>query len=324
MPESRRLLLVATGVALVALSSTSCGGGSPSSGSPTVTLAPSPTPTPTPTPTSDGGGPGAASCPLGEGSPAAECGKESSKLASAVTNAMDLLLVQQPRVFDTSDEAGAGTRQYRVLDKQAYLDGLVANLVAAGFCAERDADDYTYERLLVKNENGFSETFDVLTGTGFMRRAGYVETCSPASFPVDRGDLPPAGSGCGAPYPPPISRMNCKLHLSEGGVDLLDSTAIVGHDAAYCASVGFPDRSLCPVRPETSPERLPCEAWRVGNARDTGRPGPTWTVNGRFCTGPASGCENHPTNQHQLLVYAAGTYTVCSQTGSCCSVEVNR
>ena len=307
---------------MVALSSYSCGGGSPSSGSPAVT--PAPSPTPTPTPTSGGGSPGAASCPIGEGSPAAECGKESSKLASAVTSAMDLLLEQQPRIFDVTDEAGAGTRQYRVLDKEAYLNGLVANLVAAGYCAERDADDYTYERLLVKNENGFSEAFDVLTSTGFMRRSGYVETCSPASFPVDRSDLPPAGGGCGAPYPPPISRMICTLHLSSGGVDVLDSTAIVGHDAAYCASVGFPDRSLCPVRPETSPERLACEAWRVGLAADTGRPGPTWTVAGRHCTGGDSGCENHPTNQHQLLVYKAGAYTACAQTGTCCSVVVDR
>jgi hypothetical protein len=320
MTATSRFVPLALAAALAALASASCGGGgSPSSESPTVV-----TPAPSPTPTSGGAGPIASSCPLGEGSPSAECGKESSRLANAVTSAMDLLLVQRPGIFDTTDEAGAGTRQYRVLDKGAYLDGLVANLVGAGFCAERDADDHTYERLLVKGENGFSETFDVLTGTGFMRRAGYVETCSPASFPIDRSELPPAGSGCGAPYPPPISRMNCTLHLSSGGVDVLDSTAIVGHDAAYCAAVGFPDRSLCPVRPENSPERRPCEGWRLGLARDTGRPGPTWTVGGRFCTGQASGCENHPTNQHQLLVYAAGTYTVCAQTGACCSVAVER
>ena len=39
----------------------------------------------------------------------------------------------------------------------------------------------------------------------------------------------------------------------------------------------------------------PCETWIVGNAKDTGKPGPTWTVNGQYCTGPASGCEHHPT-----------------------------
>jgi len=320
--SQRRFPAVAAALAALITSSLSsaCGGGSPSGSTPPVTVAPAPTPTP-----ATGGNPGAASCRLGEGSPSAECGEASSRLLDAVTAAMDQLVQQSPQIFDRTQEAGAGTGQYRVLDKEAYLNGLVAGLTAEGYCAQRDPDDYTYERIQVKNENGFSETFDVLTGSGFMRRAGsYLETCSPASFPVDRGDLPPVGSGCGAPYPPPISRMNCKLHLRVGEYDLLDSTAIVGHDAAYCAAVGFPDRSLCPVRPENSPEREACEAWRVGYAQDTGRPGPTWTVGGRFCTGKASGCENHPTNQHQLMVYASGTYQVCSQTGSCCSVEVER
>lgn len=322
---SRRLpVAIVAALAAIALSSLSlsCGGGSSPSGStPPATTAPQPTPTP---PAS--GNPGAASCPLGDGSPSADCGKASSRLVDAVVNAMDQLVKQKPGIFDKTDEAGAGTGQFRVLDKEAYLNGLVANLTAAGFCAQRDPDDYTYERIQVKNENGFSETFDVLTSAGFMRRAGsYLETCTPAAFPVDRGELPPAGSGCGAPYPPPISRMNCKVHLFAADTYTLDSTALVGHDQAYCAAVGFTDgRSLCPVRPETSPERVPCETWRVGYAQDTGRPGPTWTVNGEFCTGKASGCENHPTNQHALLVYSAGSYQVCAQTGSCCTVEVQR
>lgn len=316
-----RLAAWATGALLAAVAASSCSGGSPSSGTPAVTLVPSPTPSAA---ASGGGNPSAASCRLGEGDPKAECEKGSSRLVQAVAGAMDLLVKQRPQVFDTSDESGSGAGQYRVLDTEAYLDGVVANLAAAGFCAQRDPDDYSYERILAKNENGFSETFDVLSGTGFMRRSGYVETCTPASFPVDRGGLPPAGSGCGAPYPPPISRMNCKLHHRGGDYDVLDSTAIVGHDAEYCAAVGFPDRSLCPVRPETSPERIPCENWAVGNARDTGRPGPTWTVRGAYCTGPESGCQNHPTNQHQLLVYASGPYEVCAQTGSCCTVEVQR
>ncbi len=325
MPVSSRRFPAAVAAALAAcvLSSfsLSCGGGSsPSASTPPTTTAPQPSPTP---PAS--GNPGAASCKLGNGAPGADCGKASSRLVDAVVNAMDQLVQQKPGIFDKTDEAGVGTRQYKVLDKEAYLNGLVANLTAAGFCAQRDPDDYTYERVQVKNENGFSETFDVLTSAGFMRNNGYLETCAPASFPVDRGDLPAFGSGCGAPYPPPISRMNCKVHLFSGDVHTLDSTPIVGHDGAYCAAVGFTDgRSLCAVRPETSPERVPCETWRVGHAQDTGRPGPTWTVNGKFCTGKESGCENHPTNQYGLLVYAAGNYQVCAKTGSCCTVEVQR
>ena len=238
---------------------------------------------------------------------------------------MDLLVEQKPALFDKEDEAGSGTKQYRVLDKEAYLNGLVANLIAAGYCSERDPDDANYERILVKNENGFSENFDVLAGSGpHMRRGGsYFETCTPANFPVSRGDLPPAGSGCGYPYPPPVVQMNCKLHLYGPDYYTLDSTALVG-SPEYCTSVGFPDRALCPVRPETSPERVPCETWRVGNAKDTGRPGPTWTVNGQYCTGPESGCENHSSNQYALLVYKTGTYQVCANSGKCCSVDVQR
>ena len=44
----------------------------------------------------------------------------------------------------------------------------------------------------------------------------------------------------------------------------------------------------------------------MGYAKDTGRTGPTWTFNGNYCTGRASGCENHPTNQYELLVYVLG------------------
>jgi len=61
-----------------------------------------------------------------------------------------------------------------------------------------------------------------------------------------------------------------------------------------------------------------------GLAEDTGRPGPTWTFNGKYCTGKESGCENHPQNQHALLVYTSGTFRVCAQTGSCCEVVVER
>jgi hypothetical protein len=47
-------------------------------------------------------------------------------------------------------------------------------------------------------------------------------------------------------------------------------------------------------------------------------------VNGQYCTGPESGCENHSTNQYALLVYKTGTYTVCANSGKCCSVDVQR
>jgi hypothetical protein len=312
--------VAALAAGIVSLSVSCGGGGSPSGSTPPVTIAPQPTPTP---PVDGGGGVGA-TCALGNGDLSADCSKTSSKLHGALLVAMDLLVQQKPQLFDKTNESGAGTGQYRVLDREGYLNGLVNNLIAAGYCAERDPDDAKYERILMKNENAFSENFDVLASSGHMRRGSgsYFETCTPANFPVDRGGLPAPGSGCGYPYPPPVVKMNCKVHLHASDVYTLDSTALVG-DLAYCALVGFTDgRGLCPVRPEDSPERVPCEIWRVGNAKDTGRPGPTWTVGGQYCTGRESGCENHPTNQYGLLVYKSGAYQVCANSGTCCTVQV--
>jgi hypothetical protein len=318
--RSRFTLAALAAVLFLALQALSCGGGSPSGPTPPAT----PTPQPTATPPTGGGTGSATACKLGNGSADTDCAKTSSRLTDAVLWAQDAIVQQKPQIFDKSREVVPESGQYFVLDEEAYLDGLVSNLVAAGYCAQRDPDDYAYERLQVKNENGFSESFDVLSSQGFVRRGGYIDTCSPASFPVDRGDLPPAGSGCGAPYPPPLHHMQCKIHLFLRDYYVLDSTALVGHDLLYCMEIGYTDgRSLCPVRKDGSPERGACEAWRVGNAKDTGLPGPTWTFNGNYCTGPASGCE-HEQNPYELIVYASGTYRVCAQTGDCCEVVVQR
>jgi len=135
------------------------------------------------------------------------------------------------------------------------MEGLVANLRAAGLCSERDPDDALLETIRAKDSSDFSEEFDVLLSSGFMRRGtgAYRTTCSPSSFPVERSaDAPPIGSGCGRPYPPPLTRFNCKVHLKSPEFFTLDSTPIVGPDVAYCAAVGFTDgRALCAVRRRT-------------------------------------------------------------------------
>jgi hypothetical protein len=240
-------------------------------------------------------------------------------------SAMDLLIQQKPEIFDLNDEYAPGTRAYKVLDREAYMEGIVTNLRAAGLCSERDADDAQLETIRVKDEPQFSEDFDVLLSTGHMRRGTgmYRQTCNPSAFPVERtGDAPPIGSGCGRPYPPPVTRFNCKVHL-KGEFYTLDSTPLVGPDVGYCAAIGFTDgRSLCPVRPEGALDREACEDWRVGKAKDTGRSGPTWTkADGSYCTGPESGCQNHPENQYQLFTFVAGSYTVTAENGASCTVK---
>jgi hypothetical protein len=103
----------------------------------------------------------------------------------------------------------------------------------------------------------------------------------------------------------------------------LDSTPIVGPDCAYCASIGVPEECFCPVRRHGAADRLACENWRVGTARDTGRPGPTWTKeDGSYCAGPEMGCANSPDNQYQLRVYEPGRYRVEAENGVSCTVLV--
>ena len=321
MISSRKLYMVVlvAAVASAALLGVSCGdGGSPVT--PTVPAAPAP-PTATSPPSS--GGSGASSCPLGEGNPNAQCGRAGSELDHYVEAAIDRLVEERPELFDLKIEKGWDTRQFLIIQKEEYLDGVVDKLREMGFCAGRSIIDY--EIIQVKNSNDFSEDYDIYTSDGFIRRGSgsYRQTCTPASFPLVRDpNAPPQGSGCGIPYPPPVTRIKVKEHLSGGDYDTLDATPLVGHDVMYCAAIGYTDgRSLCPVRPEGHPEREACEEWAVGKARDTGRTGPTWTnPEGAYCTGGASKCRNAD-NQYMLWVSASGKYTACAENGACGSYD---
>jgi hypothetical protein len=115
------------------------------------------------------------------------------------------------------------------------------------------------------------------------------------------------------------------VHGGNGERVLLDSTPLVGPDAAYCRRIGYTDgRSYCPVRQEGSPDRVACEATIVGRATDTGRVGPTWTVDGRPCdgSGAATSCVNHPGNQFQAYAYGAGTFRACAGGGACGEIRL--
>jgi hypothetical protein len=158
-------------------------------------------------------------------------------------------------------------------------------------------------------------------------------TPTPGSVPDDDiivvgpgGDGGGATSGtCGAPFPPPVARINVKVHSHQADRFVLDATPLVGPDARYCASIGFPDRSFCPVRAEGDPERQACEAALVGAANDTGRAGPTWTANGGACDAADHGgasCVNHPSNQYLAYAYGVGTYRACAATGVCGAISL--
>src|SRR4030042_5160283 len=101
--------------------------------------------------------------------------------------AIDRLVRERPGLFNTQEEAGENPGQYRVLAVDEYLDGLIANLRAAGLCAERTLDR---ERIVVKSSNAFSEEWDVLTSSGFVRRGSYSyrPPCAPPVLPVGAPD----------------------------------------------------------------------------------------------------------------------------------------
>jgi hypothetical protein len=307
----------------------SCGGRTALSPVASSTDAPAPrTPRPVPTPVVFLKTPqpaGSVTCPIGSGDETATCARGSSKLEGQVEAAIDLVIQQQPGLFDQTQESEKGSRQYKVLDKQAYIAGVLENLRAATLCA--DLDYTTMTRVLVKNANEFSEEFDIVTQNGFIQRAAggdYRKTCHPSAFPVDQGaGAPPPGSGCGKPYPIALTDFACKIHVRQQYKWVLDSTPLISNKA-YCAAAGYYDgRSRCPVRPD-GPDREPCENFAVGLAKDTGQPGPTWTRNGKYCTGPDSGCDHDPGNPYALWVYynGAGDYQVCADNGVCCVVNV--
>ncbi len=329
MMDSRRTLpAAALAVAIVSMGilNLSCGGGSPSQSSTVTTLTPTPAPTTSATP--------AAACALGRGVTYPGCERTVSQLLPQVEIAMDRLVREKPGIFDLANEVAAGTKAYKILDRDAYLNGLVANLTAAGLCAERDVDDALRQTIRVKDSNEFSEDFDVVldkTFDSFMRRGdgSYAVTCTPPNFPAERPpDAPPVGSGCYRPFPPPLYKMNCRTYLNAGDHHVIDSTPIVAN-AAYCAAIGYTDgRGQCAIRPDGALDRVACENWRVGTAKDTGRVGPTWTRRdeGTYCTDAESGCRNSPDSQYQLWAYQGGWYRVCTNKGDplCCDAYADR
>jgi hypothetical protein len=163
-----------------------------------------------------------------------------------------------------------------------------------------------------------------------------VATPTPTPTPTPDPNVPPAGSGCGQPYPPPITRFQVKIHEKDADFWQLDATPMVGPDVEYCAAIGFTDgRSICSIRPEGAPDRLACELWRLGKAQDTGRNEPTWIFFGKdgtqsFCSttdAPAAPCwryVNDPDNVTKVKAIKGGLYRACAENGACSDIDVDR
>lgn len=154
-----------------------CGGKSPSA------PAPAPTPSPTPatqTPTAPPSIPGySATCSAvgyGRGEYACDSNVESAFLAD-VEDAIDTLLSKKPEIFDFRSPAADGG--VRVVDPEAYYQGVVEILGAKGLCA---APSFGPVTLLVKRTNEFSEAFVILSPRTSVRKGPsvFATRCSPA------------------------------------------------------------------------------------------------------------------------------------------------
>ncbi len=148
---------------------------------------------------------------------------------------------------------------------------------------------------------------------------------TPTPTPVPTPTPTPSPVTHCSPLPPPVTRWNVKLSYKNPNYWIVDSTPLVGPSVEYCAAIGFTDgRSICPVRQEGDPLRPDCEAYAVGNARDTGRPGPTWTLDGHLCTGPSSGCQNSDINQFEVWAYNGGLYEACATNYACGDLQLEK
>jgi hypothetical protein len=161
-----------------------------------------------------------------------------------------------------------------------------------------------------------------------------LPTPTPTPTATPDPNLPPVGSGCGQPYPPPITRFQATIHQKDRDFWQLDSTPLVGPNVEYCWSIGFTDgRSICPVRTEGHPERLACELWAIGKAKDTGRNEVTWTFFGKdgkesYCSttdAPDAPCWRYNDEHYfQLKAIKGGLYRACAENGACGEVDVDR
>ena len=164
--NARRLLL-----STLVLAAAACGGGGQAE-SPTVTATPTPPPAPSPTPAA------AFTCPL----PALPdlhntCPKLTPQHWEIVETAIQRTMQEHPELFNFNDELGGGS--YRVLDRDRYINTVVANIHKQNVCARAEV-----EEIQVKTTNEFNEQYNIWVSSGYVRHGpgAYITTCFPAQF----------------------------------------------------------------------------------------------------------------------------------------------
>jgi hypothetical protein len=105
------------------------------------------------------------------------CWKLEPELLGALEAAITAATQAHPENYDFGDTRCGNC--YYVQNSQAYYAEVARQLQLRGVCSVQDRDEIT-----LKSTNGWSEQFDILLGSGHIRRGAgaYLYSCSPAMF----------------------------------------------------------------------------------------------------------------------------------------------
>jgi hypothetical protein len=106
------------------------------------------------------------------------CGRETQSYLADVDASIAALAQKHPELFDFND-IQSGTDWFKVVNVQGYIDGMIGEMRAKGYCAMFDG-----EELVAKTSNVYTDHYDILTGDDHVRRGegSYRVSCYPAAF----------------------------------------------------------------------------------------------------------------------------------------------
>jgi hypothetical protein len=106
------------------------------------------------------------------------CGRENGLFYNDVERGIDKVARDHPQTFDFNDTQ-RGTTWWRIAQPEQFVIRIIDAMKSFGYCARHDG-----EELVVKNQNGFSEHYDIETAEGYARRGEgiYRSSCYPAAF----------------------------------------------------------------------------------------------------------------------------------------------
>jgi hypothetical protein len=118
-----------------------------------------------------------AGCPLGPSQEVTCDGRAQPYFYPLVDAAIQKLLTEQKQLFDFNDVKQDGWP--RVVNKDAYTQGIAQYLSSQGLCARFDGRE-----MQVKNTNDFNEQYAVLYSETWVRRGtgSFRGSCYPSSF----------------------------------------------------------------------------------------------------------------------------------------------